>query len=386
MDMRLEIGKDTKTIAPPKSTEVRRAFLRQLVTEGREAEALALLESRGSRGLESPTLVEIRLQILINLKRLVDARRVFADVMDKASGFSHLDCLFNFAAALYEGPDLTSTWARLLELTDAAIGHRRTIVTDWLVLRARIRLALGDDDGFLTTLRSIQGRKDLGTLDRFLRAAAAAMGEPTYPDFDKPKLFGIGLSKTGTTTLAVALTALDITAIHWRNPLTRSLISDCDLPKFDGFTDITVAERFEQLYSRFPNSKFVYTTRPLESWLASMDEHWRHNHGTSDFQEIKRTMEECDVYWYGSRFRALNNALYFRHESFADAYCAHDRRVRGFFEDKPNARFLEFDVFAGDGWEKLCPFLGIAIPKSPFPWRNNTSSLRPDRQNSIGKS
>lgn len=384
--MRLGAGKDMRTAAPPKSVPARRNFLRQLVKTGQSAEALALLDSGGFHDAESPTLIEIRLQVLINLKRLADARQVFAGVLKSASGFGHLNCLFDFAAALYEGPTLTSTWAKLLERCDAAIGRRKNVLTDWLVLRARIRLALDDEDGFLTTLRGIDARKKLGTHDRLLRAAAAAMAEPAYPDLDRPKLFGIGLSKTGTTTLATALTGLDISTIHWRNPLTRTLISDSDLTKFDGFTDITVAERFEELYSRFPNSKFVYTTRPLESWLASMDEHWRRKHGTSDFRTIKRTMQEGDVYWYGSRFRALNNALYFRHESFAEAYCAHDRRVRRFFEDKPKSRFLEFDVFAGHGWEKLCPFLGLPVPKIPFPWKNNASNLRPARRTRAGKS
>ncbi len=38
-----------------------------------------------------------------------------------------------------------------------------------------------------------------------------------------------------------------------------------------------------------------------------------------------------------------------------------------FFRDKPEGRCLEFDVFSGAGWAKLCPFLGQPVPSQPFP-------------------
>jgi len=30
------------------------------------------------------------------------------------------------------------------------------------------------------------------------------------------------------------------------------------------------------------------------------------------------------------------------------------------------------DMTQGDGWEKLCPFLGNAIPETPFPCMNRS--------------
>lgn len=32
--------------------------------------------------------------------------------------------------------------------------------------------------------------------------------------------------------------------------------------------------------------------------------------------------------------------------------------------------FLIIDIPAGEGWEKLCPFLEVPIPATPFPFRN----------------
>ena len=62
--------------------------------------------------------------------------------------------------------------------------------------------------------------------------------------------------------------------------------------------------------------------------------------------------------------------LYAQHNTWEDAYRAFDRRVRRFFEDKPNDRFLEMGITGGDGWEPLCSFLGHEVPDRSFPHRN----------------
>jgi hypothetical protein len=70
---------------------------------------------------------------------------------------------------------------------------------------------------------------------------------------------------------------------------------------------------------------------------------------------------------FGAQWSAIHLSLYFNHANYEDAYIAYDRRVRDFFRDKPDDRYLEFDVFSGDGWAKLCPFLRRPIPSQPFP-------------------
>jgi hypothetical protein len=44
--------------------------------------------------------------------------------------------------------------------------------------------------------------------------------------------------------------------------------------------------------------------------------------------------------------------------------------VKVFFAAHDRTRLLEFDMFAGDGWEKLCAFVGRQAPSEPFPWEN----------------
>ncbi len=50
---------------------------------------------------------------------------------------------------------------------------------------------------------------------------------------------------------------------------------------------------------------------------------------------------------------------------FIETYYRHHEDVRKYFHNRPDD-LLEMDITAGDGWEKLCPFLGLSIPSQPF--------------------
>jgi hypothetical protein len=66
----------------------------------------------------------------------------------------------------------------------------------------------------------------------------------------------------------------------------------------------------------------------------------------------------------------INNRLYFEHADFKAAYDAYERRVLAFFTGEREKCLLRIDVTAGEGWSKLCAFLGRDPPPKPFPWSN----------------
>ncbi len=72
---------------------------------------------------------------------------------------------------------------------------------------------------------------------------------------------------------------------------------------------------------------------------------------------------------------ALEFGLYLNENDLAAAYGTFEARVRHFFADKPEGKLLELDLFAGEGWEELCRFLGRSVPSHPFPKLN----AAPDR-------
>jgi hypothetical protein len=58
-------------------------------------------------------------------------------------------------------------------------------------------------------------------------------------------------------------------------------------------------------------------------------------------------------------------------QAWLTAYQNHNRQIRDYFSGQPD-RLLVMNVSAGDGWEKLCPFLAAEPPGKPFPHANRT--------------
>lgn len=348
-------------------------LLRVYATTGRPEVALQLLETSPLREIESSALVERRLEILIRLNRIDEAGATFERLLGSARRPEVLSSLFAFVPAIYEVQEhqRMRAWATLQKRSTAIRSSLKLPDRVRLdVLNARILLALRDREGVIAAMRGLAECSHLGEHGESMRRVAAVLSEPRYPDYAKPKLFGIGLSKTGTTTLAAALTLLGFNTLHWFNPLTCELISEADIPIFDAFTETPFGRRGERYYNLFPNSKFILTTRPFESWLASLCRHLSRHVGISDFDEIKAALESgAFPHWPARRrFRYLN----FR--NYREVFEAHEKRVRRFLQDKPADRFLELDFFTGDGWPKLCAFLGRDVPSVPFPWENRGPS------------
>ena len=62
-------------------------------------------------------------------------------------------------------------------------------------------------------------------------------------------------------------------------------------------------------------------------------------------------------------------------EVYVERYERHQREVIEYFRDRP-ADLLMLDLTRGEGWGKLCPFLGLSIPGAPFPHANAAPSRR----------
>ena len=88
----------------------------------------------------------------------------------------------------------------------------------------------------------------------------------------KPKVFGIGLSKTATSSLHTALNMLGYNAVHRRRG--GKIVGWTEFRYFDAVTDINTSTQFESLYYSFNNSKFIYTTRNIDDWDESIEDHF----------------------------------------------------------------------------------------------------------------
>jgi hypothetical protein len=182
------------------------------------------------------------------------------------------------------------------------------------------------------------------------------------------KIFGIGLSRTGTKSLTKALNSLGFNIIHYPiDEVTHkqlqagnyklSILDNCD-----GITDLTVVPYYAQLDSLFPNSKFILTIRNKEDWLASMKNHWAEkvDDKTKPEYELKMNIRYfLRAAVYGCQRYSFDRLSY--------VYDLHYRNVLEYFRNKKDS-LLIIDINNGDGWEKLCPFLGLEIPQIEFPF------------------
>ena len=197
----------------------------------------------------------------------------------------------------------------------------------------------------------------------------------------QPKIFGIGLSRTGTKSLTSALNILGIKTVHYPDDDTtlRELVEGnynlSLLQYFDGVTDITVAPFYPQLDDLFPNSKFILTVRNKADWLKSLEKHWQGRPAFVDYN----SQSPCNNEIHMNIRRLLRSANYGCYEFSAHrlsyVYDHHYRSVLDYFKDRPDS-LLVLDICSGEGWEKICPFLNKPIVSYPFPFIKKQSVLR----------
>ncbi|MFJ8473699.1 sulfotransferase family protein [Kitasatospora sp. NPDC094011] len=180
------------------------------------------------------------------------------------------------------------------------------------------------------------------------------------------KVFGVGLSRTGTRSLTAALGVLGYDVVHYpADPATyRTLLAGSArfplLDSRDGITDITVVPYYQDLDAAWPGSRFVLTVREEESWLRSCRTHW--GRPTPDAPDRSET--HLDVQ------RFLRTAVYgchaFHRERFRRVYRRHVADVARYFAEREDD-LLVLDIVGGEGYERLAPFVGVPVPDRPFP-------------------
>lgn len=199
----------------------------------------------------------------------------------------------------------------------------------------------------------------------------------------KNKIFGIGLSRTGTTSLAKALSLLGYKALHFPDDKVTQkelygffasqseFVSLSILKAYDAITDTPVCCLYKALDRSYPGSRFILTVRDKPSWLISCRSFWEE---VVDFNYHEQPNNRLNKY-----IRFIHERLYgtqdYEPEAFSRAYDTYMAEVIEYFRDRPQD-FLVLDICGGEGWSKLAPFCGAAIPGASFPFENPSSKNR----------
>lgn len=169
------------------------------------------------------------------------------------------------------------------------------------------------------------------------------------------KIFCIGFHKTGTTSIG---RALEILGYKVTGP---NLVDDEEIsvnalpfalntvPYYDAFQDNPWPLLYKELDQNFENSIFILTIRDEKSWIKS---------ALGQFSGSETPMRR----WiYGVGDPTGNEQI------FIDRYNKHNAEVIEYFNGR---ELLVLNFFEGDGWYKLCNFLGKQIPDVDFPHLN----------------
>lgn len=176
------------------------------------------------------------------------------------------------------------------------------------------------------------------------------------------KIFGIGLPRTGTTSLNTALNSLGISSIHFPFSLYQS--NDLAiLNKYTAFTDAPIPLLYQYLDQTYPNSGFILTKRPLEDWLNSMA--WLLSEGPA-LWGWKAEYDHYHEEFFGS--------AQFEQEIYRAKYESFHVEVSNYFRGRNNLLLLDLNV--GYGYSELCQFLDLPISLDPYPRSNESRGVK----------
>ncbi|MGY5850495.1 sulfotransferase [Salegentibacter sp. F14] len=209
--------------------------------------------------------------------------------------------------------------------------------------------------------------------------------------YNKPKVFGIGANKTGTTSLKTAMTDLGYIIgsqkkaenfiYDWGNRDFHRIIKYCYSAQF--FQDIPFSLPFTYvvLDHEFPGSKFILTIRnDSEEWYKSLINYhslkWGSDNEIPDMKKLRSSSYRSQGWAWDALEIACNVSEDdpYNKKNLINYYESHNRAVQEYFRHRPND-LLILNPSESNAMKKLGDFLGVDTSGKVFPKVNVTNSL-----------
>jgi len=178
------------------------------------------------------------------------------------------------------------------------------------------------------------------------------------------KVVGIGLPKTGTTSLGYCFRRFGFKHQTFDMDLAlkvkRNQIDDVlrVAQKHEAFEDWPWFLLYKEFDRRFPNSKFILTLRKdTETYVRSLQAHHE--------REGIRNKDWVKPHWWDEVHG--QEPAQWDYDYSARRYENHNRAVLEYFAGRINKDLLVVCWETGDGWETLSHFLKKGAPDEPFP-------------------
>ncbi|MBE0359622.1 MULTISPECIES: sulfotransferase [Pseudoalteromonas] len=161
------------------------------------------------------------------------------------------------------------------------------------------------------------------------------------------KIFIIGLPRTGTTSISVALLEMGLLVAH--TAFTKKAFEMAD-----AVSDAPCFSDYMHLDTLFPGAKFIYLSRDVDKWVPSI---------TMLLQKMAPHLEPKTGKFNPILKRSFHSlfpaTLPLTHNALAECYLNHERAVFTYFKDRND--FLAIDVSEPNSLLKLKQFLGKTV-------------------------
>jgi hypothetical protein len=193
------------------------------------------------------------------------------------------------------------------------------------------------------------------------------------------RVVGSGLGRTGTKSMQSALNLLGVGPCHhmvevFAHPESMQLWVDASEGKpdwdlifkdYQSMVDYPGAAYWRQIADHFPDAKVLHTVRDPDKWFDSTQATIFAPQGGArqDGQGLRERFFDSFV---GPLRNHLDDRAY-----MTDYFRRHTDAVKAAI---PPERLLVFEV--GEGWDRLCRFLGVPVPAEPYPSENSTADFQ----------
>jgi hypothetical protein len=164
------------------------------------------------------------------------------------------------------------------------------------------------------------------------------------------KIFIIGLPRTGTTSISVALLNYGFKVAH--TAYTKRAFELADV-----VSDAPCFADYHELDKLFPGSKFVYLDRVLERWVPSMQ--MLLNKMLPELAPktgyLHPVLKRCII----QTFAPFTTADPLDGQHLASCYRKHQQAVLDYFQDRDD--FLAIDISQRESLGQLLDFLGVSV-------------------------
>ena len=234
--------------------------------------------------------------------------------------------------------------------------------------------------------------------NRYVRLLLSFLGIVSKPPTEI-QVIGAGLARTGTSSMQEALSMLlDGAAVHhfenivassmqqagWRalrNPKTADLeLLKSLVAGHAASVDVPSALHYKQLMKAFPKAKVILTVHPkgADGWYNStMNSIFHVHYSVLNVSWLGRHLQPFKGFHHAGRDLYLDNEFFLTKEQWLQPAVAkrkYERWNAAVRAAVPRSRLLVYSV--DQGWSPLCKFLGVPVPSTPFPKRNDANKLR----------